>query len=122
MLYTRNRIFSKMETLSFRWSPTTKVFSRTQVTVSLLKRRFIVFVWTGKYGGFRMSEARDTIESACAQALDVEVSIFESFSRIRVDEQIRFENATCGRRFLLISSLEKKKSLLENIRIPVEGG
>ena len=56
-----------------------------------------------------MSEARDTIESACAQALDVEVSIFESFSRIRVDEQIRFENATCGRRFLLISSLEKKK-------------
>lgn len=43
------------------------------------------------------SEARDTIWSACERMPCTKVSVFESFKRIRVDREIRFENARCGR-------------------------
>ena len=46
-------------------------------------------------------------------------SVFESFPRIRVDGQMRFEIATCGRRFFYIRG--KKISLFDNIRIRETG-
>ena len=46
------------------------------------------------------------------------VSIFQN-TRLRVDCQIRFENATCGCRFLL--NTEKKISVFENTRLRVDG-
>ena len=46
------------------------------------------------------------------------VSVFQN-TRLRVDGQIRFENATCGRRVLL--NTEKKISVFENTRLRVDG-
>ena len=48
----------------------------------------------------------------CVNAIPVEVNIFESFSRIGVDGQIRFENARRGRRFFHI---RRKDSLVSKI-------
>ena len=46
------------------------------------------------------------------------VSVFQN-TRLRVDGQIRFENATCGCIFLL--NTEKKISVFENTRLCVDG-
>ena len=46
-----------------------------------------------------------------AHALLEEASVFESFSRIRVDEQIRFENVSCDRRIFHIRRKNSRFSI-----------
>ena len=45
------------------------------------------------------------------------ISVFEN-TRLRVDGQIRFKNATCGRRYFL--NTEEKISVFENTRLRVD--
>ena len=64
--------------------------------------------WTGENGGFQMPRFKIrssayTIQNRYASTqifIDMEkkISVFEN-TRLRVDGQIRFKNATCGRSF-----------------------
>ena len=102
---TRNRRFR---------APKTEVLKYAFRGGEFWKRRFIVFVWTGENGGFQIRWTHAYVQGSFFRTYDsktlrVDADFYKygeknfvfKNTRIRVDGQIWFKNATCRRRFFL---------------------